>query len=357
MGKGAYAELLQGDCVVKPTRTLYSFREFAVHTLAASPDIGLADNPKAYTAGCDAYGPNLGTQQLPVPKIPSALNKGPIYGRSTGTKRLPYYFSSANLTPWKPRAVIGPGDPYGKTMSGPAVQQGHMVTMLRRRLKGTVGQHNANYLGRNDWYFTDAAQPIAGQPDYLGFLHPAHLIWCNKGVSEPLLANNFYEDSGTAPATSETYCKDMIPFCDPVNAYDGSGTLLGQFVGYTFMFICGWNYCKWPIPGMKPLDHHVALTPPEATPTYQFIGIDCHLYMVAQPASPGSLKSPRLNSTRFWFYNKDATTWNIADQYQYCLFGPPADDFWRFDVEFPLLSGGTETIKFGMSRLQMYMCP
>jgi hypothetical protein len=78
--------------------------------------------------------------------------------------------------------------------------------------------------------------------------------------------------------------------------------------------------------------------------------------MVAAPASPGSLTSPRLQSVRHWVYNKDGTTWNICDQYTYMLCGARAS-IWNFDLTFNHVGGGSEVIKTGLSNLMQYLVP
>lgn len=355
MGAGAYAELLAGTCQAIPTRHCSPFKEFCVHTLGSSPALG-SSGPDSGWFGCGAYAANPGTQLLPTPRIPNALTRHPIYGYTTGAVTLPYYFYPADLVPWRSRQIIGAGDPYNNRASGPAVQQAHMATMVRRRLKRTASPNNSNYVNRLGFYFTDASTPLSGQSDWMGFLHPAMYFWTNKNIGEPFLAVDYYEDSGSNPVTTDTYNLDFLPFCNPVNAYSPSGTLLGQFVGYAFLFTFAAAYLKYPITDFKPTDYYISPTPPQVTPTFQFFSIDCHLFMVGSPASPGSLKSPRLNSIRYWVYNKDGTTWNICDQYMYMLHGALTSN-WKWNVVFPHVGGGSETILFNPSNLNIYVTP
>lgn len=356
MGAGAYANLLSGDCVAVPTRNCMPFKEFCVHTLGSSP--ALATYPDSGLFGCGSYLSNPGTQLLPTPKIPGALSNHPIYGNTTNTITLPTYFQTADLANWRERKIMGPSDPYNNRASGPAVKQAHMVTQVRRRLKRSASPNNNNYVNRYDFYFTDSSYTLSNQPDWMGFLHPAMYFWTNKDVAEPFNAVDYYEDSGTNPTTTDSYNQKFIPFCTPVNTYNSSGTLLGQYVGYTFMFYFGMGYLKYPIQNFKPNDYYISPSPPQVTPTYQFFSIDCHLFMVASPASGQSLKSPKLNSSRYWIYNKDGTTWNICDQYMYMLCGSTqAQSSWKFDVIFNHVGGGNETIKFNPSNLAIYVTP
>jgi hypothetical protein len=357
MGAGSYAKHLPGACLVVPQRHLSPFKEFRVHTLTSSPALGIGMD--SGTFGCGTYEASAGTQLLPAPMIPNALwsSGHGVYGRTTAAFTMPTYFNTLELNPWKSRPMLNPGDPYNQRASGPAVQQGHMYTMLRRRLRGGVAPHNDSYSGRYDWYFTDANVPLMGQSDWMGFMHPAGCLWTNKGVNEPFLATPYWEDCGQNPVTSDVYNNSFIPFCSPLNTYDSSGDLLGQYIGYTFMFFFAEAYIKYPLPGFKPIDYYSTLPlPPEVTPTYQFFTMDCHLYMVAQPAVGKTLKSPRINSSRYWVYNKDGTTWNIGDQYMYMLLGSMTSN-WKFDVNFRLYPSGTETIIFNLTNLRMFVCP
>ena len=352
MGAGAYATQLAGDCNVTPTRVCGLFKELAVHTLSSSPALA-STGPVAGTFGCNAYTINPGTQLLPNPKIPSALDNHAVYGRTATAKTLPVYFQAAQLAPWRSRQVIGPGDPYNNRASGPAVKQGHMVTMIRRRLRPA----HKTYIGKPAWYFTDASTALSNQQDWMVMMNPAGFFWTNKGLNEPFLAVDNYEQTGQTPTTVDSYNQNFVPFCTPMNCYSSGGTLLGQYVGYTWIHFLAQAAIKYPIPGFRPTDYLSPLpTPPEVPATAQFFNIDSHLYMVAAPVSPGSLTSPRLQSVRHWVYNKDGTTWNICDPYVYMLCGPMVS-VWNFDLTFNYVGGGSEVIKFGLSNIMQYLVP
>ena len=355
MGAGSKAYLLAGDCLTIPTRFCMPFKEFCVHTLAASPP--LATFPDSGLFGCGAYASTAGTQLLPDPRIPDALSPHPLYGRTTSAITLPTYFQAADLAPWRERKIIGPMDPYNNRASGPAVQQAHMVTEVRRRLKRSALPNNNSYQNRYNFYFTDASTPLSGQPDWVGFLHPGMYFWTNKDVPEAFKAVDYFEDSGANPPTTDVYNQNFIPFCTPLNTYTNSGTLLGQYVGYTAIFYFGMAYIKYPIAGFKPSDYYsTSPTPPEVAPTYQFFTIDCHYFMTAAPAAGQVLKSPKIGSTRFWIYNRDGTTWNICDQYMYMLCGQLTNN-WKFNVNFNYVPGGSETILFNLSNLRVFITP
>lgn len=354
MGAGAKAYLLAGDCLTVPTRHCMPFKEFCIHTLGSSPP--LSTYPDSGWFGCGAYATTPGTQLLLDPQIPDALSIHPLYGQTTSNVTLPTYFNAADLVNWRERKIIGPSDPYNNRASGPAIQQAHMVTMVRRRLKG-ASPNNANYANRYGFYFTDASTAYSNQADWLGFLHPGMYFWTNKDVSEPFNAVNYYEDSGTNPTKTDVYNQNFIPFCTPVNTYSSDGTLLGQYIGYTFIFYFGMAFLKYPIPGFKPPDYYSTLPiPPDITPTFQLFSVDCHMFMVASAASGQTLKSPKIGSTRYWTYNKDGTTWNICDQYMYILNGA-FNSNWKFNVIFNHVGGGSEIILFNPSNLRVYVTP
>lgn len=342
------------------------FKEFCIHTLLSSPAVGQPTNPQAGTFGCAANFANLGTQYLPDPQIPSVINRAPLYGRTSNTVQLETFFAAADLAPWRSRKIFGPMDPYNKMTSGPALQQGHMVTQIRRRLRPPAALNNNNYQNRFDFYFTDSNTPINGMDDWLKFLHPASFFWTNKKLSaagtfpnEPFKADDFYEDSGEAPITADSFNRNFVPFCSPLNVRNEAGAIIGQYVGYTAIFYFGFSYMRKPYRKYLPNDYYINPQPPtpvKVVPTNQFFSIDCHWYMAANSIVPGVLKSPKLQSIRYWFYNKQATAYNICSPYFYAIHGDMASQ-WNFDVVFNLVGGGTETIKFGLSNLQVYATP
>lgn len=355
MGAGAKGYLLSGDCLVEPVRHCMPFKECCIHLLGSSPP--LSSYPDSGLFGCNAYLSNPGTQLLDDPRIPDALSPHPLYGNTTATITLPTYFNASDLVNWRSRKIMGPSDPYNNRASGPAVQEAHMVTMIRRRLKRSALPNNNSYSGKNNFYFTDAATPLSNQPDWMGFLHPGMYFWTNKDVPQPFLAVDYYEDSGALPTTTDSYCQNFIPFCTPVNTYSSGGTLLGQYVGYTAIFYFGMGFIKYPIPGFKPEDYYSPLPiKPEVTTTYQFFSVDTHIFLVASPASGQILKSPKIGSARHWVYNRDATTWNICDQYMYMLCGSMTSN-WKWNIVFPHNGGGNETILFNLSNLRVFVTP
>jgi len=353
------ANQLAGDCVTVPTRICMPFKEFCIHTLMHSPAVGQPSNPEAGTFGCMANVTNLGTQYLPQPKVPSNINYAPTYGRTSNNQTLNYYYNPADLAPWRSRKIFGPSDPYNKYTSGPAVYQGHMVTEVRRRLRG-ASPNNALYSGRYSYYFTDSTTTINGENDWLRFMHPAGFFWTNKNVAEPFLSVNNYEQSGSNPVVVDNYNQYLIPFCNPLNVYNSSGTLIGQFIGYTMIYYFGFAYVRQPFGDNRPEDYYInpQPSPPiRVTTENQFISLDCHLFLVGAPAYAGSeIRSPRLNSTRYWFYNKPTSTYNICQPYIYLINGGTENN-WKFDVTFNHLGGGSEVIKFGISNLQVYVTP
>jgi hypothetical protein len=319
-----------------------------------SPSIGQPSNPEAGSYGCMAYDGNDGTQLLPPPKIPSNTNRCPVYGKTSDTITVPGYFSATDLDPWESRKLIAGADVYNRYVAGPAIEEGHMVTEVRRRLRGTVPPHNDSYLNRYSYYFTDSDTTINGEADWLRFLHPAGYFWTNKGLNNPFSAPSYYEQTGQYPTTTDVYCQNFIPFCDPMNVKDSGGTVQGQYIGYTFIFMFGYGYFKVPVAPNLAEDYYIDPQTTPATlvnPGNQFYSLDCHLYMVGN-----GVVSPKLQSIRYWFYNKFGAGYDPCSQYFYMINGD-ADSNWKFDVNFNLVGGGTQTIKFGLSDLQVYITP
>jgi hypothetical protein len=340
------------------------FKEFCIHTLMHSPGIGQPIDPEAGIFGCmaSAYTTNLGTQFLPQPKIPSNINRAPVYGRTSDNLTLDFYYQIADLAPWRSRKILGVSDPYNKKTSGPAVYQGHMVTEVRRRLRG-ASPNNANYVGRYSHYFTDSNAPINGEADWLRFMHPAGLFWTNKGLSEPFKAIDYYEETDQYPVFTDNYNQYFIPFCSPLNVYNEIGQLIGQHIGYTMIFEFGFAYNRVPTKPNLPADYYIdpqPIPPINVTPENQFMSLDCHLFMVSAPVGGGGgvteIRSPLLNSVRYWFYNKPTSTYNICAPYIYLICGQTTSE-WKFDVTFNHYGGGSEVIKFGISNLQIYVTP
>lgn len=356
------AEQISADCINVPLRRCMPFREFCIHTLTSSPSIGQPSNPQAGSYGCMAYTTNDGTQLLPVPKVPSNINIAPLYGKTSDALTMPFYYKASDLSPWLSRAIIGVGDPYGKATEGPAIHQGHMVTQVRRRDKGTGSNENGSYLNRYNFYFTDSNTTINSENDWLRFLHPAGYFWTNKGLTNPFLATEYYEQTGQYPTTTDSYNKNFIPFCDPLDVYSSSSgtTLIGQFVGWSIIFAFGFAYFKVPTDVNLAEDYHINPQPTPAVlvdPENQFMSLDCHIYMTASPAYIGSpIYSPRIQSVRYWFYNKFGSTYNPCSPYLYILNGSATSE-WKFDLTFNKVSGGTQVIKTGISNLQMYITP
>lgn len=349
MVAGLYARCLSGACLVTPTRVCLPFKEICVHTLTSSPSEG--SGTSAGTHGCLPNTTIAGTYKHPVPSIPSALSYHPLYGRTTGSVALPGHFKTADLAPWRSRR-IRPGGPYPDYTSGPAVVNTHQVTMLRRRLR----PDNDTYANRYGFAFTDAGTALNGMGDWLGHMHPADFFWTNKGLTEPFLAVNNYEQTGQNPTATDSYNQRFTPFCSPMPVYNSAGTtLLGTYVGYTWVYYFARSYLVVPVDPYRPEDYYSALTvKPKVTATQQFFSLDAHLYMVSD--TPATLISPRLQSARYWVYNKDGTTWNVCDPYLYMLCGD-ATSAWSFDVQLSLVGGASETIQFGLTNLLQYVTP
>lgn len=351
MGSGTGANQIAGDCLSVPQRICEPYKEVNVHTLFHTPYAGTGFLVSGNTWGCNARTTTPNTQPLPAPIIPDALNaNSQVYGKTQNASILNEYFVPIDLQYWRQRPVItyGPQTIYAR---GPSVKQAHSVTTLRRRLR----PQNATYQGRNSFYFTDSSSPLSGLNDWMINLHPADSFWTNKGINEPFLAVNNFEQCGQNPVKADIYNQSFIPFCTPLNAYTSSGDLLGQYIGYSFMFYFSKSYMKFPMKKYLPEDYFVPVPPrPKVQGYAQFFSLDCHLFLVANPASSGLMTSPKLNSIRIWIYNKDGTQWDMCNQYMYIASVP---ENFVYNVTFNHLGGGSESIEFGMNNLRFYITP
>lgn len=397
MGSGAYADLLSGECIRKNVRAgyygdtniVFPFRQVSVYTIIGT--VG-GTNQEASTCACgkNTLGDGSpatdkdGTQALPVGSLPSTTySRGARYGRlpastvdpNNNSKILtarssgnPVHFKTAEFEPWRKRSkyfsgTIG-GSGYRTFASGPPLKHGILCMSLRRRLKRKESPNNRDYKNRMGFDFVDASEPVYGQSDWLGPMHPAHYFWTNESVPEPFLAQRFYEDSGAVPNTDqESAFKWHIPFCSPMPVYDGAGVKLGSYTGYTMQhyfslgFIHFGEATNWTgdpnkpgslieRPVFLPDDYRAPVSPVTGKPVRkvmlreQFFSLSSHLFMTSDNPQLGS---PRIASARYWWYN-DGTYANepwINKPYL-CGFVSPMlyPGGWDIPMEFNILDAG-----------------
>ena len=412
MGHGAYAELLQGECIRKNARAgyygatniVFPFRQISVYTVIGT--IG-GNNQIASTCGCgvNTMGDGTpatdkpGTEPLPVMALPSTTySRGERYGRSPANTQTvdgaavsfsmlaggeSVYFKSSELEPWRQRSKYFPhhiGDTGYKTFaSGPPLKHGIVCMSLRRRLKRTQPVNNRDYAGRMSFDFQDADLPINGQSDWMGPFHPAGYFWTNEGVPEPFLARQFYEQGGSSPATAtDPAFKGIIPFCSPMPVYRQTGEQVGNYIGYAMQhyFSMGFihfaeatNYVPDPNrpgdyvekPAFLPDDYRSPVNPATGKHTMQvklreqFFSLSSNLYMVGDNPQLGS---PRIASARYWWYNDGLYAnepW-INKPYLCGFISPQmAAQAWNFPLEFRILNAPAERVLLALEPMSTYL--
>ena len=208
--------------------------------------------------------------------------------------------------------------------------------------------------------------------DVLGFSYPAKHIWHNKEIKQPFLSYEWWEDNGTIPArTVDDTCKGLIPFCTPMPAYDHEGNLLGHYVGYSHIvffnnnfYVAGNNQGKKTAekPGNLPIDPtSTSQNPPPVRRYKDAHCIDIHVYMVANPLSGKTLKSPRIGSRRLWTVNNViGYPWNPSGtglcipQYIHWLCGDIEGE-WGIRIRLNVLEGGNQEVVMGIGSLISYL--
>lgn len=391
MAAGAYARQISGDCLRVPTRNglpaiVQPWRKACLHLLLGPPP-GL-QNLDSGTYACgfntDASGNPVtttpGTAPLPVPSLVAKTAYGSDYGRTPDDGEDPVslmaldgrdiYVKAAELQPWRKRPLYT-NNLYRNYASGPAVVAGHCVIPMERRLRRQASPNNEDYRGRMQFDFTDADAPIFGQSDWQGPLHPAMPFWTNVGVPEPFLANTHYERGGAELSQTANHL-GMIPFCAALPARDSAGTQIGQYVGYSviaywsmgFVHFGDAEITRYDDAGnptyekvFLPEDYRAEINPvtgkrPKIQNHYQTWMLDTTWFMVGT----GGIGSPRLGTTRWWFYNDPRTAPDPGDEYMYMIHGA-LQSRWAFPVQFNLVGGGQESILFNLSSARGYISP
>lgn len=399
MAAGAYAKGLSGDCVVKPlnldgsVRNCIPFRELCVHTYMSSPANALGGN--GYDDGLYGCGKaydfsQQGTRIIPPWNLSNTSSRpyGINYGKSTeeitfeASDGSPVYFDSVEFYPWMKRAVAPQRRWYAQ---GPSMNSTHLVKEIRRRNKGTSLLNNNNYQNRYGFEFIDSSTPFANGADWMGPLHPAGYFWTNKGINQPFMAVDFFEQSGSLPATA-SHSQGILPFCDPMNVRNEFGVLIGQYTGLTCIHYFSSSFIHQPVQNQDPCREPLTFLPNDyyqttpnvdgsynkVLPTNQFMQLETHWFMVGvnrvdhEGSGLPNLWSPRIASIRHWFYNKPTNlNGNPCNEYIYISFGFFQED-WRFNATFRLLDyignnqwnrGQDQTLSINMSGYQSYVTP
>jgi hypothetical protein len=386
------------------------FKTSTIHVFHTSQE---GDYPNVYNLGNCSPDPDVptsleaGTVPVIFPHVSTAVGSskiGAIYGfwgESTIRQHDPdkvntlanVYFNTVDLNRWSfrknspdfippslgdpnahPPEIINPVDP-PNYVTGPGLANPHAFYTVRRRTSC-----NAAYSNYLNWCFTDqgASQMLTeGQKtcpkDPFGFSYPAKYIWHNTELTQPFTGYDFYEDTGVEPvrvATPEG--RNFIPFCTPINAYSSSGTLLGQFVGYTHIVFFNNNFYVGANnqgagtaedSGNLPEDFTSPLVvKPPVKRWKDAHTIDAHIYMVASPSAGQTLKSPRICSKRFWRPNNiTGPTWapsgtGICVPHIYFLGGVTRDN-WGIRLKFNVLGGAPIERVLSMGNFAVYLVP
>ena len=410
MAAGAYAELLAGDCIARPaldgyfgvTNIFQPFRQLTAYmwmgsyggTNGATGHCGCARN--RLSDGTYASS-SFGTANLPPLILASGTySSGSLYGkrplnnlttndpvilkqRSNGNS---VYFKTAEFQPWRKRNkidLISGTTGYTDYATGPPLKHGVITMPLRRRLKGTTGQHNRNYANRAGFDFTNANDPINGQTDWLGSMHPANHFWTNEGVSEPFAAESYYEDSGTSPAQTSSHYQYTMPFCANMPVYNQSATKVGEYVGYTAQFYFSFGFVHFAdaknwvynsqtqtssqVPAFLPYDYRSPINPSTGKPTLkvrhveQLMSMDIHIYMVGNNSQLGS---PRICRARYWWYNDPYTQLWMNSPYICGFVTSGVYPSWRFPVSYDILDANnapaaSEVLILGFDPLSVWV--
>lgn len=391
-------------CEPFKTATVHVFHSSQTGTYPIIYNLGNCKNAEFYPSSAEAGA--IDPVFLPLSTKIGSAKTGAFYGQSgenvinrhnpRKVKTLNnVYFAEADLDAWgfrrshpvfipdqlndasaHPPEISNPLDP-PMYVTGPGISNYHAYYTVKRRTP--CDAYYSNYL---NWCFTDQGvsdmlledgTPVCPK-DPLGFSYPAKHIWRNANVDQPFLADKYWEDSGTLPETTwNPTGKGLIPFCTPITAYDSSGNSLGQYIGFCHMlffnnnFYVGANYQgtnNAANPGNLPEDWTSPNNPKPPVARWKDAHcIDVHVYMVANPATPGSLKSPRIGSKRFWRPNNiTGAPWaplgsGICNQKTYFLCGTSKDD-WGIRIKMRLLGSSRKKERvISMGNFCAYLVP
>ncbi len=329
--------------------------------------------------------------------IPPALTYGLVgYSYNTTNEHLnvattPYGWGN-DLAWWGKQSITDSG--YSIEFEGPEFLRAHTVVGLEKVPYGTEPD------GRRTAYFTDASDVnrvnISSEElslDWLGFTNPAGFMYLPKDMPTPLLAEEFFEDSGFTPDLTAQFLANYnyLPFAQPLHIFDttdvdddglggicekpesyADGTripspadeskLIGKYVGLVFIPIFGECAIKNPI-GPMPNDPSVPFPPGAlADPTGQFVSLDLWIYLLAVPASGKTLKSPRIATLRGWLPKSNIesegsqnTSW--CDGYLYITFPALDETNSSFTIDINVEATPTQTCqtRIVLSNLKVYL--
>jgi len=222
-----------------------------------------------------------------------------------------YYFNKSEVDSWATRGFNCSEDPYvyprcEKNYAGPKFKNTLAVIPLT--------QHKVNPLknGRLSYNFLDAfygdigshlqdplefsgVYPFSpGDPETIQ--KPAGWMYSNTNVNEPYSTETNYEGSGSAVdrTTADSTQLDFLPFLNPLNVYDLTENLIGQFDGLAFVVLYGEMAHKFPV---TDLPEYIGLME-GLNPAVQTIGLEVNIFLTGT-----NIPSPRIGRARWFLQN------------------------------------------------------
>lgn len=190
-------------------------------------------------------------------------------------------------------------------------------------------QKNSPFLGLSNVSWTQADLNVY-EDDWLGNLMPGGWCYASRGVSEPMLAEVYYEDGKKSNEPLNVLDKsnfpsvreNFLPFCKPLKVYNSVGSLIGAFDGLSFIIFFNLAAVKVPlkkwkydpalgdftgeaIGGVRPKDNTLIRLDdnlPWLDPKRQILSIEAWIYL--NSSNPSEFKSPRFATARWWHYTK-----------------------------------------------------
>lgn len=294
------SKLYPADCVVKTTIGS-AFPSISMHVLIQSRETTMPVTNQSGYCG-----------DIMIPQYSTAANgtEAIVYGTGAdGISISPSLkFDLSDISTWDPVTTTPyPSQPaYTVTYYGPRFRSPSTYIRLSKRDQVTSPFEN---LLNVSWL--DATDSTWGQ-DWLGNLMPAGWCYVNRGISEPMNGDIYWEDArlSTEPlndidrTSATTIHQNWMPFCDPITVYDAEETAIGTYDGLAFM-------CYWNLAGVKdprhPPDDAVGQGAPPVPPLdthKQLLSFEAWIYLTANPTTAGAFKSPRVGRIRYWTYTR-----------------------------------------------------
>lgn len=253
-------------------------------------------------------------------------------------------FDLSQVSTWEPQAVQPYSIPeYTVSFEGPRYT--NPSTYIRLIKRDQVSSPFENLEGVN---WVDAAIQEYGQ-DWLGNFLPGGWCYSNRGVTEPMNGERYYEDARktTEPVNRVDRMQTNIhsnwtPFCNPLPVYDSFGGLIGSYDGLAWMVF--FNTAGLKNPNNPPPDYTYVGPldpPPKLDPLLQMLNLEVWIYLTAN--SPSSIfKSPRIGAFRYWTYTRGTEDGNRPfTPYFFFNGGAAAGGTLVIPINFPLLSNAS----------------